>query len=172
MRTDDIRFLFGFDRWATERVLTALDGIPEDVWTAGETVGERRLGTIMIHHLGASQRWRHAIQQDDEAPRPEDEPLLSVAELRARWTAEWSAVDAWLSTLDDAFLASVREGSAIWQMLAHVVNHGTQHRSEAATLMTDAGYSPGDLDMIDYVESPAVAACDPTAPSIVDGEPG
>lgn len=152
MRTDDIRFLFGYDRWATERVLAALDDVPDELWSTTAVVGERGLGTILIHHLGATQRWRHAIQQDGEEPRPEDDWPFSIEELRRRWSAEWDAIDAWLPTLDDGFLAYVHEGEAIWQMLAHVVNHGTQHRSEAAALLTDAGHSPGDLDMIDYVE--------------------
>ena len=152
MNADDIGFLFGYDRWATRRVLAALDGIPATIWGTEGVIGERGLGTILVHQLGAAQRWRHAIQQDDERPHPEDEPLLSVEELRARWDAEWVAVDAWLPSLDDGFLAYVHEGEAIWQMLAHVVNHGTQHRSEAAALMTDAGHSPGDLDMIEYVD--------------------
>jgi uncharacterized damage-inducible protein DinB len=155
MRTDDIRYLFGYDRWATERVLAALDGLPAETWSAAEVVGERGLGTILVHHLGASQRWRHGIQRDGEEPRPELEPLLTIDELRERWTAEWAAVDAWLPTLDDDFLAYVHEGVAIWKMLAHVVNHGTQHRSEAAALLTEAGHSPGDLDMIDFAEERA-----------------
>jgi uncharacterized damage-inducible protein DinB len=166
MNIDDIRFLFGYDRWATERVLAALEGIPSEVWSAGEVVGERGLGSILIHQLGATQRWRHAIQRlDSEPPHPEEEPLLSVDELRRRWTGEWVAVDAWLPTLDDAFLAYVHEGEAVWQMLAHVVNHGTQHRSEAAVLMTDAGHSPGDLDMIDFVDGLVAAGSGGATPS-------
>jgi uncharacterized damage-inducible protein DinB len=161
VQANDMRFLFGYDRWATERILAALDGLPADVWSRGDAVGERGLGSILVHHLGASQRWRHAIQQlGGEPPRPENEPLLATDELRRRWATEWAAVDAWLPAMDDAFLTRVEEGAAVWQMLAHVVNHGTQHRSEAAALLTDAGHSPGDLDMIDYVER-LVAAPDP-----------
>jgi len=37
-------------------------------------------------------------------------------------------------------------------MLAHVVNHGTQHRAEAAALLTAVDRSPGELDMIAYAE--------------------
>ena len=44
-----------------------------------------------------------------------------------------------------------------WQMLAHLANHGTQHRSEAAVLLTRAGRSPGDLDMIFFAQEIASA---------------
>ena len=33
MQADEIRFLFAYDRWATRRVLTALDGLDPAVWT-------------------------------------------------------------------------------------------------------------------------------------------
>jgi hypothetical protein len=31
------------------------------------------------------------------------------------------------------------------------VTHGTQHRSEAATLLTNYGQSPGNLDFLFYI---------------------
>jgi uncharacterized damage-inducible protein DinB len=34
----------------------------------------------------------------------------------------------------------------LWHCLLHLVNHGTQHRSEAAALLTRYDASPGDLD--------------------------
>jgi uncharacterized damage-inducible protein DinB len=153
MRLDDIRYLFGYDRWATRRILAALDGIPEETWGATGVVGDRGLGAILVHQLGAHQRWRLGLGGDDEAAgraRPEREPLPAAETLAASWATEWAAMDAWMDTLDDAWLEQRDEDIPFWRMLAHLANHGTQHRSEAASLLTSIGRSPGDLDMIFY----------------------
>jgi uncharacterized damage-inducible protein DinB len=154
MQADEIRWLFAYDRWATRRVLDVLDGLDPAAWSRTDAVGERGLGNILIHHLGASQRWRVSLQTEGEGelPEPENEPLPAIDELRERWEAEWEAVDTWLPTVTDGFLGYVHEGVPIWQMLVHVVNHGTQHRSEAALLLTAEGRSPGELDLINYAE--------------------
>jgi uncharacterized damage-inducible protein DinB len=160
MRADEIRFLFAYDRWATRRVLAVLDGLDPAVWTRTNVVDERGLGGILVHHLGASQRWRIGLesQGDVEGPSPEREPLPTIDELRERWEAEWAALDAWLPTVTDGFVGHVFDGVPVWQMLVHVVNHGTQHRSEAAALLTAEGRSPGELDLINYAEEQAAGA--------------
>ena len=141
MQAEEIRFLFAYDRWATRRVLAVLEGLDPAVWTRTNVIDERGLGGILVHHLGASQRWRIGFESQgaDDGPEPELEPLPTIDELRARWEAEWAAVDAWLPTLTDDFLAYVNEGVPVWEMLVHVVNHGTQHRAEAAALLTGEG---------------------------------
>ena len=35
-------------------------------------------------------------------------------------------------------------------MMLHVANHGTQHRSEVAAMLTGFGHSPGDLDVLGF----------------------
>lgn len=152
MRTDDIRYLFAFDRWATRRILGVIDGLPDAAWGATGVVGDRGLGTILVHHLGAHQRWRLGLSGSEESPRPEREPLPSPDALARAWASEWDATDVFLDGLTDEWLAETDDGVAFWQMLVHVVNHGTQHRSEAAVLLTGAGRSPGDLDMIFFAE--------------------
>lgn len=153
----DVRGLFAYDRWATRQVLGVLDGVDESLWGATGVVGERGLGSILVHMLGAHQRWRTGISEEGEEedgaiPRPEKEPLPDAATMVAWWEAEFVEMDAFLARLTDAFLAYVHNGIAVWQMLAHLMNHGTQHRSEAALLLTQAGRSPGELDLIVYLE--------------------
>ncbi len=152
MLADDIRYVFAFDRWATTKVLDAAAGIDAATWSAQDVIDARGLGTILVHQLGSAQRWRHWLSSSGEEPRPEKEPLPTIEALRAWWEREWAAYDRWLATLEDAAMLSLHDDVPMWRLLLHVVNHGTQHRSEAAVLLTDAGHSPGDLDMGDFAE--------------------
>jgi uncharacterized damage-inducible protein DinB len=153
MDVADIRYVFRYDRWATERILGQLEGIDPESWAAEGVVGDRGLGSILVHMLGAHMRWRLAFDGSDERPELENEPLPSPPELAACWATELDAFDRFLDEITPSFLAHVHEGVPVTVMLLHLANHGTQHRSEAALLLTQAGRSPGELDLINYAEA-------------------
>jgi uncharacterized damage-inducible protein DinB len=71
----DIRYLFAYDRWATRRILAVVDGVAPETWGAAGVVGDRGLGAILVHQLGAHQRWRLGLAGSEDSPRPEREPL-------------------------------------------------------------------------------------------------
>lgn len=171
MQLADIRFLYDYDRWATQRILGAAADIDPTTWSAPNAIGDRGLGGILVHHLGAHQRWRHGLSGSEDSPRPEHGDLPTPAVLAEWWEAEWIALDAWLPTIVDAWLDTTDEGIPFWQMLAHVVNHGTQHRAEAAAVLTSADRSPGDLDLIVYCEELAGPADDAGADDAADTGP-
>ena len=40
----------------------------------------------------------------------------------------------------------------LWQMMVHVVNHGTHHRSELAEMLTRVGHAPPAMDLLVYYD--------------------
>src|SRR5688572_19642962 len=136
MNADDVRFLLGYDEWATRRLLVVTEGLDPEVWSRTHVVDERGLGGILVHQLGAQMRWRHRLGRfDGELPRPERDPLPTPNELRQSFEAEWKRYHEWQLAWTDEMLATEWNDVPLWQWLVHVVNHGTQHRSEAAALL-------------------------------------
>lgn len=152
MRSDDARFLFAYDRWATRKVLAMAHGVPMEDWAEGNRIDRRGLAGIMVHQLGAHERWRCGWQGAPRPPRREDDEPIMPEELAAAWEAEWALLDGYLAGLTDDDMDRDLDGTPLWETMAHLVNHGTQHRSEAAAILTGFGRSPGDLDLIDFAE--------------------
>jgi uncharacterized damage-inducible protein DinB len=115
-------------------------------------------GTL-VHWLARDVIWLDRWQgRPDSAIGEPDLPTFEA--LRARWASNDSQMQKFLSDLTDSRLsetveyvtpANTRYALPLWQMISHVVNHGTQHRSEVALALTQLGLSPGDSDLIVYL---------------------
>ena len=100
--------------------------------------------------------WRQRCLGTSPATLPSQFTCANVAELDQAWQGETRQMRAFLGSIDEAALEKVivyrntRDQDftlPLWQILAHVVNHGTQHRTEAAMTLTHFGCSPGDIDL-------------------------
>jgi uncharacterized damage-inducible protein DinB len=161
MQKIEIETLFDYNYWANRRIRELAGSIPAMDLSAPAGLSHGSLMDTLVHILYAEWIWRmRCAEGHSPGPqKPWDEPLTFDL-LAERWLEEESGMRAFLAGLKDADLAQMirykttsgelRE-NRLWQLLAHLVNHGTQHRSEAAVRLTALGRSPGDLDLIVYL---------------------
>lgn len=160
MNTADVRLLFEYNDWANRLILAKSAEVTPEQWDAPTTHSWGSLHGTVVHILRGEHRWR-MIFEIGEVPadgiKPEDFP--TVESVRERWTVEQSAWHTYLNDLTDADMSrmirySTKVGVServLWHCLFHIVNHGTQHRSEAAHMLTQYGHSPGDIDFTLYL---------------------
>ena len=157
MNKQDIQMLFNFNHWANARILNAASKLTTEQFLAGAVFPHRELRSTLTHALLAEWIWRTRWQGETPAARfkPEDFPNLDA--LRTRLLEEEKKLDTFINSLNDesvnaTFQYKTKDGeikeNVLWQTMIHVVNHGTQHRSEAAAILTELGHSPGDLDLM------------------------
>jgi uncharacterized damage-inducible protein DinB len=160
MNKKDIQVLYEYNRWANARILGAASKISAAQFLAAGAFGHGGLRGTLVHTLFAEWIWR--LRWQGSAPhvrwKPEDFP--TIAHLKTRWLEEEILLMAFVDGLTEARLTAEfdyisTEGNphrrVLWEAMAHLVNHGTQHRSEAAAILTDMGHSPGDIDLIVFL---------------------
>ena len=162
MNVHDILTIYNYNYWATQRILATGIHVSPEQFSAptGHSFGSLR-GTL-VHTLDAERAWRMLLQHQTLAyfgTMAEDD-FSTPAALEQPWQEEEHAMRDYLAHLtDDEVTGYVRyvtpEGDnrerVLWHCLLHVVNHGTQHRSEAAAILTGYGHSPGDLDFTAFL---------------------
>ena len=157
MRADDIRILYDYDSWAMGRILDTAEGLTEEQFTAPSPLGGDSLRETLIHILDAYGGWREGLIAGGRVPGPDTSGIKTFQGVRRHWQEQERETHEYLAGLSDEDLAQPFRpiGLPLWQPLVHVANHGTQHRSEAAMLLTYHGRSPGDLDFVFYLRDVA-----------------
>lgn len=163
---DVLRTHLDYTCWASTRLLGAASALSDsemrrDFGTADKTV----LGTL-AHIYGADRIWLARVRGDGPPLLPRD-AFQDMSGLAARWNA---VLQDWLDwarrlTDDDVVRAiSYRDlkgnpwTTPLWQIVLHVVNHGTHHRGQAAGFLRSMGHVPPPLDLIAYYRERTTAA--------------
>ncbi|MGH7308893.1 MAG: DinB family protein [Candidatus Rokuibacteriota bacterium] len=161
MNPDDLRILYDYNYWANARVLTAAARVSPAQLTAPARLSHGSLRGTLAHTLGTEVVWRLRCQEGISlAALPTESELPTLDAIQARWIEEERRMRGYLASLSDAGLTATVHykttkgapfANVLWQLLAHVVNHGTQFRAEAGVALTEYGHSPGDLDLLAFL---------------------
>ncbi len=153
--------LYEYNYWANKRILSAAESLTDARFVAKTSDSHGSLRGTLVHTLSAESVWLARWNGISPTSLASEDDFPDLATLRARWRDEEAKMRAFHAHLTDADFTRVIEykntrgmpfARPLWQMLAHLVNHGTQHRAEAAAILTDLGHSPGDIDFIRYLD--------------------
>lgn len=161
MKKSEVLLLFEYNYWATRLILRAADGLTTEQFIAPARVSFGSIRGTLVHALGTEHVWRQRCQNAvSPTAMLQEADYPDLASLRLAWEKDEREMRAYLASLsDDDLQRSVRYSTlrgvpyenVLWQILAHVVNHGTQFRSEAGVALTELGHSPGDVDLIFFL---------------------
>ena len=161
-----VRRHLAYTEWATARLLGAARELPpQDLLRDFGTADKSVLGTL-THLFGADRVWLARLQGGaQEWPRE-----YALEDLAADWGVVYARWQAWAAGSTEESLAeriSYRDMKGnpwitpVWQIVLHVVNHGTHHRGQVAGFLRAMGRTPPPLDLIAFYRELDGAAARP-----------
>lgn len=159
-----IQFIYAYNAWANRRILAACEKLSAAEFLAGQgsSTANPSIRDTLTHQLSAQELWLARCNGVSPTRLLDPQDFGTLALIRQYWDQVEQHTQAYLDATQDDVLRRVMEyrntkgkpfANLRWQVLAHQVNHATQHRSEVALLLTRLNYSPGDLDMIVYMRN-------------------
>jgi len=156
---DVLKHHIDYTRWASARLVEAAgslsaDDLTRDFGTADKSV----LGTL-VHVFAADRIWMARIRGDVPARFIQPELDMHLSVLQSDWPPLLDQWTAWVSGLSDESIAAKVAYKDIkgneyetpaWQIVLHVVNHGTHHRGQVSGFLRAMGHKPPVLDLIAY----------------------
>jgi len=155
---DSLRVHLDYHAWASRRLLEAVAQLTPEEQSRDFQTSSGNVVKTLAHVFGADRVWFERIrgQSPTAFMRPEEYQLEFITsewpEILENWKQRFAAasdqdVDARISYRD---LSGNAWAQPLWQIVLHVVNHGTHHRGQVSGFLRAMGHQPPPLDLIAF----------------------
>lgn len=160
MNYEELNSLVDYNYWARDRLLEAVSALTPEQFTRdlGSSFGSVR--DTIAHICDAEFIWLSRWKGEQPAGFRSPARMPDLAAGRREWAELETGMRGYMASLDPAAVQGVVEyrdfkGAAqsnpLWQMLQHVVNHGSYHRGQVTTMLRQLGApAPKYMDLIVY----------------------
>lgn len=146
---------FAHHVWATNRLIDACDSLTDEQLQA---TADGTYGSIIdtFRHLVASDRSYLAVLSKERVARIDEEELdlAAARHVMEENGSEWARVVAQLDDPDEITVRTRPDGTGnrapAGIRIAQALHHGTDHRSQIATILTTLGIEPPDIDVWEF----------------------
>jgi len=105
-----------------------------------------------VHLMSVEERWFSGIRRSPDPGFVNPLYFGKPEKIRRKWdTVEAEIREALEKLTDDDLEKPFEQNMKIWQVLYHVVNHGTAHRAQIGAMLRHLGFKPPPQDYIFYV---------------------
>ena len=156
---DVLRTHLNYTDWANRRLVDAASRLSSVELTKDFGTADRSVLGTLTHVFAADRVWLGRIQGNPPARFLDPDRDMHLTVLRTEWPALFERWQQWAATLTpDAIRADLAYKDSkgnpyvnpIWQIVLHVVNHGTHHRGQVSGFLRAMGYTPPVQDLIAY----------------------
>jgi uncharacterized damage-inducible protein DinB len=161
-----LRSQIDYTAWASALLLNAATALTnEDLARDFQTADRSVVGTLA--HIFAADRIWLARLSGVPAPDFTNGADGSLAALQSSWPIVLEGWKCWAATLTDDEAAAQfayvdTKGrpweQPLWQIVQHVINHGTHHRGQVSGFLRSMGHTPPVTDLHHYYRQRASSA--------------
>jgi uncharacterized damage-inducible protein DinB len=154
-----LRTHIDYTAWASARLVEAAAQLTPDELTRDFGSADKSVLGTLVHVFAADRIWMTRIAGDPPAKFMEPERDMHLSVLQNAWPPllkKWQEWAASLTGESTEAVVSWKDGKGnsfempVWQIVLHVVNHGTHHRGQSSGFLRALGKVPPPLDLARY----------------------
>jgi uncharacterized damage-inducible protein DinB len=167
MTHGDLNTLVEFNYWARDRMLESVSALDAGQYLKPMGNSFSSVRDTVVHIYSAEWIWCSRWHGTSPSARLNASDYPDMEAVTSAWRDLEQKIRAFVDRLDDARVSEeidyrLMDGQAcrspIWQIVQHVVNHGTYHRGQVATLLRQLGARPASTDLIAFHRERTISA--------------